>query len=583
MKRRKLRSTLVLLLVSLLMPLMAEAGVSLAPVNSSMFSAVVLGGHKIDIVVRHPSNPSVIYASGTNIGIYKSTNGGVTWSASNAGFPLDSNGFINVTSIAIDPSTPSILYAGIQSSVSTLAGVYKSTDSGLTWGRTSYTWYTNSPMKAITIDPVTPSTIYVLHGWGVVKSTNSGTSWMEVQGGTLAFRSLAIDPVNTSVLYAYSDGIYKSMDGGVTWVTTGLYPILTGDYGLYVSPTSDIYVGTTGGLYKSTDGGANWTLLNLSGITKSIVADPVSPQTLYFSSNGIYKSIDGGASFITIAANVSTPLSRTHLVLDHLNSFLYVGIQGKTGTAPGILKIDFAAPEGTIVIDNNAPLTKTTAVTLSLTCTNSLPCTQMQFSDDGYTWDSPIAYTTSVNRNLATGADGTRTVYALFKDSSNSLSNIISDTITLDTISPVATSFFAPANNITTTDPLRPLMYGYTEAGASVVIKDGGNVLAMLSAPNTVWMLDQNGAVLTVGTHTFTATVTDAAGNTSPESAPLVYTVSRVVANTTNTTDTTDTTDTPASSGGGCVSFPLSSQNIWLALIMGIMLLGLVTGRQKKS
>ena len=67
-----------------------------------------------------PITPTTLYA-GTGAGVFKSTNGGETWSLTDAGPP-------NVLALAIDPITPSTLYAG-----TSRAGVFKSTDAGATW------------------------------------------------------------------------------------------------------------------------------------------------------------------------------------------------------------------------------------------------------------------------------------------------------------------------------------------------------------------------------------------------------------------------------------------------------------------
>jgi len=121
-----------------------------------------------------------------------------------------------VTALAINPVTPSTLYAG------TDGGVFKSTDGGTSWRAVN----TNSYVYALAINPKIPSTLYAgSDGAGVFESTDGGASWTAVLPGTSVF-ALAIDPMTPSTLYAgtFGGGVSKSTDGGATWtaVNTGL-------------------------------------------------------------------------------------------------------------------------------------------------------------------------------------------------------------------------------------------------------------------------------------------------------------------------------------------------------------------------
>lgn len=91
---------------------------------------------RISALVIDPKNPSIIYA-GTgdrdnlaNDGIYKSTNGGITWKPINTGLPVDPSGrHYSILTIAIDPTDSQTIYAG------GFGGLYKSTDSGASWNQ----------------------------------------------------------------------------------------------------------------------------------------------------------------------------------------------------------------------------------------------------------------------------------------------------------------------------------------------------------------------------------------------------------------------------------------------------------------
>jgi hypothetical protein len=140
---------------------------------------------------------------------------------------------VSITSLAIDPITPTTLYAGTTVSYplpSTICrGLYKSVDAGDTWyeantGLPAFPWlgYTEpvTAVFALAIDPTTPTTLYAAVRFaGVFKSVDGGKSWVEMNTGlppadpmegTISVSSLAIDPITPTTLYAGTDdGVFK--------------------------------------------------------------------------------------------------------------------------------------------------------------------------------------------------------------------------------------------------------------------------------------------------------------------------------------------------------------------------------------
>ena len=127
----------------------------------------------------------------------------------------------DVGSIAIDPGTPSNLYVG------TGAGVFRSTDGGVTFTPTGIAFTEiNQFAWTVVVDPQSPNTVHAATSEGIFKSTDSGLNWRTVAGPRNAI-ALALDPANPRTLYAgtgYSGGpfgsrdvLFKSMDGGETW------------------------------------------------------------------------------------------------------------------------------------------------------------------------------------------------------------------------------------------------------------------------------------------------------------------------------------------------------------------------------
>ncbi len=96
------------------------------------------------------------------------------------------------------------------------------------------------------------------------------------------------------------------------------------------------------------------------------------------------------------------------------------------------IQLDTLAPTGTIIINGGAASTNSTNVTLTLSCSDLQGCSEMQFSNDGITYSSPEPYATTKAWTLTSG-DGTKTVYAQFKDTAGNWSTAYNDTILLET------------------------------------------------------------------------------------------------------------------------------------------------------
>ena len=123
-------------------------------------------------------------------------------------------------------------------------------------------WQSGGPyganIRALAIDPTTPTTLYAATSAGVFKSTNSGGTWSAVNAGltNLAVIALAIDPTNPATIYAGTSGAgaFKSTDSGVTWaaVNAGLTNLNVNHLALDPIAPATLYAGTYGGVFKST-------------------------------------------------------------------------------------------------------------------------------------------------------------------------------------------------------------------------------------------------------------------------------------------------------------------------------------------
>jgi beta-propeller repeat-containing protein len=229
--------------------------------------------------------------------IFKSTDGGSTWNAASAGLPDNS-----FNAFAIDPKTPATLYAGMGDLYGP-GGAFKSTDGGGHWFAINNGLFASqkSRVSFLAIDPKTPSTLYALSLGAIFKTTDSGNSWNFAATTMPVFNplSLAVDPANPTTLYAGSNAcppppspplarsglstgsfdarasaensaspvhpeeffpraVNKSTDGGVTWGPTAFPPCAVSSFAIDPKSSTTIYTTAFGIIVKSTDGGNTW-------------------------------------------------------------------------------------------------------------------------------------------------------------------------------------------------------------------------------------------------------------------------------------------------------------------------------------
>jgi photosystem II stability/assembly factor-like uncharacterized protein len=291
-----------------------------------MPSSVGLSGSYPWVLVRAPDVASTLYAGTYRSGLFKSTDSGLTWTPINNGF-FD----FDIYDLAIDPRTPSTLYA------STGFGLYKSTDGGAQWFKPSPSLFFGG--KGLVIDPTAPEMVYASAGnQGVYKSTDGGVTWNPINAGLgqgfYYVESLAIDPANPRILYVgmgSGGAIFKTTDGGASWspAHSGVPNAAGSIRSLVIHPTSSgtLYAAGTVGLYKSTDGGGSWSsVITGNASINALVIHPAAPDTLYAAtSEGVLKSTSGGASWSPASVDLPTR-STVALLLDPSQpAALYVG------------------------------------------------------------------------------------------------------------------------------------------------------------------------------------------------------------------------------------------------------------------
>ena len=168
----------------------------------------------VTAITFDPNNELTVYlgAGGIAGGLYKSTNGGATWTN-----PLS---WRNVYTVAIDPAHPDVVYVGAHADSLDAGGLLKSTDSGSTWT----TVLPNVDVSSVVVDPADPRRIYAGAADGVIyNSPDGGTTWKKATGSTIVapVTALSFDPQNHVHLFAATggQGVFYSADSGMSWST----------------------------------------------------------------------------------------------------------------------------------------------------------------------------------------------------------------------------------------------------------------------------------------------------------------------------------------------------------------------------
>ncbi len=301
-------------------------------------------GGRVDDLAIVESDPRVMYVGAAAGGIFKTVNGGQSWTP-----VFDDQSNPSIGDLALAPSNPSILYAGTgepnnRQSSSWGNGVYKSMDGGATW--THLGLKETHHIGRIVVYPTNPDIVYVAAMgdlWGpnkergVYKSSDGGATWTQtlVIDADTGVSDIAIDSQSPNILYAAAyqrrrtvfgyngggpgSGLYRSTDGGSHWTKLGVgagagvvgrgLPA-TGDMGrcaidIYRKNTNIVYAlvehGTLGGVYRSEDKGATWSRMSDTNPRPSyfsqIRVDPNNENKLWLGGVNIYMSQDAGRTF----------------------------------------------------------------------------------------------------------------------------------------------------------------------------------------------------------------------------------------------------------------------------------------------
>lgn len=359
---------------------------ALAQPASPGWTKIGFSGTRINWLVTHPTDPSVLFVS-TDIGLYRISDAGGT------PIPILAASTATMrTSLAINPNNPQEMYVANSYRGTSITGpqgdLSKSTDGGATWTTIKITG--SRSITCVAIDPNNTDTIYAVEystgGWWwsshVYMSPDGGATWVTKDNGLVGYNAVypnkvVIDPVDSQTLYAVSGtnkGIWKTTNGGDSWslLDNGL-PLTTKELAVNPDNNQILYAVAGNQVYKSTNGGENWIKsssgLSASWVVDFLALDPSTPDSLYINareflptgqvSRGVFTSTDGASTWT--ALNDGFPPSIDSLFMGPF-AISPVGPQNLyAGSNDGVWKYYFAFPPVAVfsadITSGYAPLT----------------------------------------------------------------------------------------------------------------------------------------------------------------------------------------------------------------------------------
>ncbi|MDP4200783.1 MAG: hypothetical protein Q8922_12875 [Bacteroidota bacterium] len=233
------------------------------------------------------SDGATVYA-GTGAGVFKSTDSGVSWSAT-AWLGL---GLGNTWSLALDNRT---LYAGTQDS-----GLYRSTNAGVTW---NYLGLSGETVFSIVIST---NTVTAATNRGISRTTNGGDLWLPCNRGLPENRrGLTLVSRDTTLIVGTDSGLFRMSlnDTSWTWINCG-YSTL--NIHQFAADSSGVWSATSGGVYHSTDEGKSWDILLSASPSRQFSSIFADHNVVYAGSTvNIFRSTDHGGTWTLVDSTVA--------------------------------------------------------------------------------------------------------------------------------------------------------------------------------------------------------------------------------------------------------------------------------------
>jgi len=280
-----------------------DSGFTWIPINHGLYA------HQVVDLAFSPDT-TTLFAATFQGGIWKSIDYGASWNHLN----LDTS-FLRF--LRMDPNNSDHLF------VSASNGISESGNGGQTWAQRSFNHAFSTIVFNSNSDLLAVATSGLYRPEAVYKSIHNGDTWekksnmLPACANTCRINSLVADPRDANTIYAdvytFDDRepesgknsyIYKTIDGGESWIRSDNGTGAASNQALAIDPinSSILYLGTDAGIFKSTDAGGNWTKIvagseNWKTVIGIIAVDPNNEHIVYVGGIGVHRSVDGGTTW----------------------------------------------------------------------------------------------------------------------------------------------------------------------------------------------------------------------------------------------------------------------------------------------
>lgn len=321
---------------------------------------------RLTAIAIDPRDPSTLYVGGAQGGVWKTLDGGASWT------PLtDGECSLAMGALALDPVNPDIVYAGtgeLHFSQDSYygCGVLRSLDGGATWQQMGASEFDTSTggarVSKLIVDPTTAGSavstvLYASTSFGVYRSPDSGTTWTRVLTGIAT--DLVAHPADPARFYAAigsasssaNNGVFRTTNGGASWTQLGggLPVTDVGRIVLAITPSQPLTLyaavqngfngaqgdGTLLGVWKSANGGDTWFQLPPTNLSCNqqcwydlvVAVHPTIPDLVFFGGVPLYRSTNGGQTFANVSSTIH--VDQHTMAFDPLDpNTVYVGNDG---------------------------------------------------------------------------------------------------------------------------------------------------------------------------------------------------------------------------------------------------------------
>jgi len=325
------------------------------------------GNGRINEIAFHPTNPNIIYAGASGGGLWKTSDGGTTWTSLTDGMPN-----LAISGIAVSHTNPDVIYIltgdGDSEDLASI-GVLETTDDGENWFQTGLVFERDEVVfgTELKMNPSNSNILIATTSNGIYRTSNGGDSWTLTEAGS--FFDVEYNPSNADTVYAStSDTIYRSSDGGANWSMVedlSAYIVADGKSRIELAVTPDnankVYALLGDnirylGVFISADRGTSWVrhfddmgpnILNGeadgSGNKTQAIYDlaievsPINEERIFVGSINIWRSFDGGDHWV-ITSHWRQDWDEYEYVHADIHELIYNGTTLFAGCDGGIFK-----------------------------------------------------------------------------------------------------------------------------------------------------------------------------------------------------------------------------------------------------